>query len=51
VEVKVAPIECDLEQLVQRSDAAVTAHVQTPPKGGYILLLQIVGLVNFGGSM
>jgi hypothetical protein len=23
--VKVAPIECDLEQLVQRGDAAVTA--------------------------
>jgi hypothetical protein len=31
--VKVAPTECDLEQLVQRSDAAVAAHVQTPPNG------------------
>jgi len=33
MEVKVAPIECDLEQLVQRGDAAVTADVQTPPNG------------------
>jgi hypothetical protein len=30
--VKVAPTECDLKQLVQTSDAAVAAHVQTPPK-------------------
>jgi hypothetical protein len=38
----------ELEQLVQCSDAAVAAHVQTPSN---ILLLQIVELVNFGGSM
>src|SRR5260370_36385701 len=36
VEVKVAPIECDLEQAVQRGDAAVAAHMQTAPnrRGG-----------------
>ena len=32
MEVKVAPIECDLEQLAQRGDAPVTAHVQTATK-------------------
>src|SRR5258708_13007587 len=31
VEVKVAPIQCDLEQVVQHGDAAVAGHVQTPP--------------------
>jgi hypothetical protein len=49
MEVKVAPIECDLEQLVQRGDAAVTAHVQTPPNGWVNLEEQNVELVNFGG--
>jgi hypothetical protein len=47
VEVKVAPIGCDLEQLVQRSDAAVAAHVQTPPNGRVNLEEQDVELVNF----
>jgi hypothetical protein len=28
---KVAPIECDLEQVVQGGDAPVTTHEQTPP--------------------
>ena len=32
VEVKVAPIECDLEQIVQRGDAAVAAHVPDAAK-------------------
>ena len=31
VEVKVAPIERDLEPFVQCGDTAVAAHVQTPP--------------------
>jgi len=51
MEVKVAPIECDLEQLVQRGDAAVTAHMQTPPNGWVNLEEQNVELVNFGGSV
>ena len=51
MEVKVAPIECDLEQLVQRGDAAVTAHVQTPPNRWVNLEEQNVELVNFGGSV
>ena len=51
MEVKVAPIECDLEQLVQRDDAAVTAHVQTPPNRWVNLEEQNVELVNFGGSV
>src|SRR5258708_18343905 len=51
VEMKVAPIECDLEQLVQRGDAAVTAHVQTPPNGWVNLEDQDVELVNFGRSV
>jgi hypothetical protein len=51
MEVKVAPIECDLEQLVQRGDAAATAHVQTPPNGWVNLEEQNVELVNFGGSV
>jgi hypothetical protein len=33
VKMKVAPIECDLEQVVQRGDAAVTTYEQTPPNG------------------
>jgi hypothetical protein len=49
--VKVAPIECDLEQFVQRGDAAVAAHVQTPPNGRVNLEEQNVELVNFGGSV
>src|SRR6202035_1198639 len=51
MEVKVAPIECDLEQLVQRGDAAVAAHVQTPPNGWVNLEEQDVELVNFDGSV
>src|SRR5260370_22479749 len=51
VEVKVAPIECDLEQFVQRGDAAVAAHVQTPPNGRVNLEEQDVELVNFGGGV
>jgi len=47
VEVKVAPIECDLEQLVQRGDAAVAGHVQTPPYRRVDLEEQDVELVNF----
>jgi len=31
VEVKVAPIECDLEQVVQRGDAAVAARMEMAP--------------------
>src|SRR6202035_5807699 len=50
-EVKVAPIECDLEQVVQRGDAAVAAHVQTPPNGRVNLEEQDVELVNFDGSV
>ena len=50
MEVKVTPIECDLEQLVQRGDAAVTADVQTPPNR-WVNLEQNVELVNFGGSV
>jgi hypothetical protein len=51
VEVKVAPIECDLEQLVQRGDAAVAGHVQTPPYRRLDLEKQDVELVNFGRSV
>jgi hypothetical protein len=51
VEVKVAPIECDLDQLVQRGDAAIAAHVQTPPNGRVNLEEQDVELVNFGGCV
>ena len=51
VEVKVAPIECDLEQLVQCGDAAVAAHVQTPPNRWVNLEEQDVELVNFDGSV
>ena len=47
MEVKVAPIECDLEQLVQRGDAAVAAHVQTPPNRRVDLEEQDVELVKF----
>src|SRR5258707_15360171 len=48
VEVKVAPIECDLEQVVQHGDAAVAGHVQTPPyrRGG--VGGEDVEPVNFG---
>src|SRR5258708_33995259 len=49
VEVKVAPIECDLEQFVQRGDATVAAHVQTPPNGRVNLEERKVELVNLGG--
>src|SRR5260221_9458191 len=48
VEVKVAPIECDLEQVVQHCDAAVAGHVQTPPYRRVDLEEQGVELVNFG---
>src|SRR6266481_4120813 len=51
VEVKVAPIECDLEQLVQHGDAAVAGHVQTPPYRRVDLEEQDVELVNFGRSV
>jgi hypothetical protein len=51
VEMKGAPIECYLEQLVQRGDAAVALHVQTPPNGRVDLEEQDVELVNFGGSV
>jgi hypothetical protein len=51
MEVKVAPIECDLEQVMQRGDAAVAAHVQTPSNRRVDLEEQDVELVNFGGSV
>ena len=51
VDVKVAPIECDLEQVVQRGDAAVAAHVQTPPNRRVDLEEQDVELVNFDRSV
>jgi hypothetical protein len=51
VQVKVAPIECDLEQVVQRGNAAVATHVQTPPNGRVNLQEQDVELVNLGGSI
>jgi len=51
VEVKIAPIECDLEQLLQRGDVAVATRVQTPPNGRVNLEEQDVELVNFGGSV
>src|SRR5260221_10877473 len=55
VEVKVAPIECDLEQFVQRGDATVAAHVQTPPNGRVNLEEQnleqfVVGQAAGGGQ-
>jgi hypothetical protein len=33
VKMKVAPIGCDLEEVVQRGGAAVTTHEQTAPNG------------------
>ena len=51
MEVKVAPIECDLEQVVQRGDAAVAAHMQTAPNRRVDLEEQDVELVNFDGSV
>src|SRR5271165_6295526 len=51
VEVKVAPIECDLEQVVQRGDAAVAAHMQTPPNRRVDLEEHDVELVNFDRSI
>src|SRR5260221_4438264 len=48
VEVKVAPIECDLEQVVQHCDAAVAGHVQTPPYRRVYLGGEDGGLGNFG---
>ena len=51
VEVKVAPIECDLEQVMQRGDAAIAAHVQTPPNRRVDLEEQDVELVNFNPSV
>src|SRR5260221_2795452 len=48
LEGKVAPIECDLEQVVQHCDAAVAGHVQTPPYRRVGLVEERVGLVNFG---
>ena len=51
VEVKVAPIECDLEQAVQRGDAAVAAHMQTAPNRRVDLEEQDVELVNFNRSI
>jgi hypothetical protein len=48
--VKVAPTECDLEQLEQRSDAAVAARVQMLPNGGLPPAPPDV-VVNFGVSM
>src|SRR5271165_6184160 len=51
MEVKVAPIKCDLEQLVQRGDAAVTAHVQTPPNRWVNLEEQNVELVISAGAL
>ena len=51
MEVKVAPIECDLEQVVQRGDAAVAAHLQTPPNRRVDLEEQDVELVNFDRSV
>ena len=51
VEVKVAPIECDLEQVVQHGDAAVAGHVQTPPYRRVDVEEQDVEPVNFGRSV
>ena len=51
VEMKVAPIECDLEQLVQRGDAAVAAHVRTPPNRRIDPEEQEMELVNFDRSV
>jgi predicted extracellular nuclease len=51
VEVKVVPIEYDLEQVVQCGDADVAAHVQTPPDWRVDLEEQDVELVTFGGSV
>jgi hypothetical protein len=51
LEVIVAPIECDLEQVVQRGDAAVAAHMETPPNRRVDLEEQDVELVNFGRSV
>src|SRR5260221_4277863 len=51
VEVKVAPIECDLEQVVQHCDAAVAGHVQTPPYRRVDLDEQDVELANLGRSV
>src|SRR5260221_2135960 len=50
VEVKAAPIECDLEQVVQHCDAAVAGHVQTPPYRRVGMEGEGVGLVKFGTS-
>ena len=49
VEVKVAPIECDLEQVMQRGDAAIAAHVQ--PNRRVDLEERDVELVNFDRSV
>jgi hypothetical protein len=46
VKVKVAPIECDQEQVVQRGDAAVVVHLQAPPNSRVDLEKQDVELVN-----
>ena len=51
VKAKVAPIECDKEQVVQRRVAAVAAHVQTPPNRRVDLENQDVELVNFDRSV
>ena len=51
VEMKVAPIKCDLEHVVQRGDAAVAGHVQTPPNRRVDLEEQDVELVNFDRSV
>jgi hypothetical protein len=51
VEMKVAPIESDLEQVVQRGDAAVAAHMQTAPNRRVDLEEQDVELVNFDRSI
>jgi hypothetical protein len=51
VEVKVAPIECDLEKVVQDGDAGVAARVRTPPNRQVDLEEQDVKLVNFDRSV
>jgi hypothetical protein len=51
VEVKVAPIECDLEKVEQDGDAGVAARVQTSPNRRVGLEEQDVKLVNFDRSV
>jgi hypothetical protein len=51
VEVKIAPIEYDLEQILQRGDATVAVHMQAPPDWCVDLEEQDVELINCAGSV